>query len=90
MANLRSAKKDVLFFVNEVISDCYTFLCLHPGKKDQEAAAIIEDAMALGENMFEQIANYPRDNAKAHFKQVNQKLLASTDELFQRISGLTK
>ena len=106
MANLRSAKKDVIFFMNEVISDCYMFMCIHPDKNQEEAAKIIDQAMALGENLFEQINNYPsapgralkdanlrkeyRKQVKAHFAQISGKLLSATDEMFDSLSKLTK
>lgn len=90
MANLRVVKKDVIFLINEVISDCWVFMYLHDGKKSEEAEKIISDAIALGDNLFEQINHYPKEDTKNHFKQVNEKLLAEVDALFKRISALTK
>ena len=60
------------------------------GKNTQEAKSIITDAITLGENIFEQINNYPKDDAKKHFKTVNKKLLESIDALFVRLSDLNK
>ncbi len=90
MANLRVIKKDVIFLVNEVISDCWLFMYFNEGKNTKEAQAIITDAIALGENIFEQINHYPKNDAKAHFKNVNKKLLEEVDSLFVRLSDLNK
>ena len=90
MANLRTFKKDVIFLVNEVISDCWVFMYLNRDKNVDEANKIVADAVELGDNIFEQINHYPKDDAKKHFKALNQKLLEGVDALFVRLSGLTK
>ncbi len=90
MANLRTFKKDVIFLVNEVISDCWVFMYLNRNEKTDEANKIVADAVELGDNIFEQINHYPKDDAKKHFKALNQKLLEGVDALFVRLSELTK
>ena len=90
MANLRTFKKDVIFLVNEVISDCWVFMYLNRDKNVEEANKIVADAVELGDNLFEQINHYPKDDAKKHFKALNQKLLEGVDALFVRLSGHTK
>ena len=90
MANLRSFKKDVIFLINEVISDCWVFMYLNREKNVDEAKKIVADAVELGDNIFEQINHYPKEDAKKHFKALNQKLLEGVDALFVRLSGLTK
>ncbi len=90
MANLRVFKKDVIFLINEVISDCWVYMYLNGEKNVDEAKKIVADAVELGDNIFEQINHYPKDDAKKHFKALNQKLLEGVDALFVRLSGLTK
>ncbi len=90
MANLRVFKKDVIFLINEVISDCWVYMYLNGEKNLDEAKKIVADAVELGDNIFEQINHYPKDDAKKHFKALNQKLLEGVDALFVRLSGLTK
>ncbi len=90
MANLRVFKKDVIFLINEVISDCWVYMYLNGEKNLDEAKKIVADAVELGDNIFEQINHYPKDDAKKHFKALNKKLLEGVDALFVRLSGLTK
>ena len=90
MANLRVIKKDVIYLINEVISDCWVFMYLNGDKKQEEAQQIINDAIALGDNLFDQINHYPKEETKKHFKQVNEKMLVEVDALFKRISALAK
>ena len=90
MANLRVIKKDVIYLIKEVISDCWVFMYLNGDKKQEEAQQIINDAIALGDNLFDQINHYPKEETKKHFKQVNEKMLVEVDALFKRISALAK
>ena len=90
MANLRVFKKDVIFLINEVISDCWVYMYMNGEKNLDEAKKIVADAVELGDNIFEQINHYPKDDAKKHFKALNQKLLEGVDALFVRLSALTK
>ena len=90
MANLRVFKKDVIFLINEVISDCWVYMYMNGDKNLDEAKKIVADAVELGDNIFEQINHYPKDDAKKHFKALNQKLLEGVDALFVRLSALTK
>lgn len=90
MANLRIIKKDVIYLVNEVISDCWLYMYFNENKNTEEAQKIITDAIVLGENIFDQINHYPKDDTRKHFKSVNRKLLSEIDALFVRLSGLNK
>lgn len=90
MANLRVIKKDVIYLVNEVISDCWLYMYFNENKNTEEAQKIITDAIILGENIFEQINHYPKDDAGKHFKAVSKKLLSEIDGLFVRLSALNK
>ena len=52
MANLRTFKKDVIFLINEVISDCWVFMYLNRDKNVEEANKIVADAVELGDNLL--------------------------------------
>jgi hypothetical protein len=90
MASLRRLKKDIDFLIEEVISDCCTFMYLYPDKKRNEAIDIIQDSVELRNKLYGE-ANHPQENPrKEYFKAINKELLAGVDALFQRISDLTK
>lgn len=90
MANLRVIKKDAIYLVNEVISDCWMFMYLNDNKNTEEAKKIVIDAIEFGDNLFEQINHYPKDDAKKHFRALNKKMLEGIDALFVRLSALNK
>ena len=90
MASIRRLKKDIDFFVEEVISDCCSYMYVYPNKKREEAIQIIQDAIALRNKLYGKVNN-PQDNPrKEYYKAVNKELLEGVDALFQQISGLTK
>ena len=90
MASLRTIKKDIDFLVSEVISDCWVFMYINPEEKTDEAVSIINDAVALRNELFERVNTREIENPKKHFKTVSQDLLKGVDALFIRISELTK
>lgn len=90
MANLRVIKKDVIFLINEVISDCCTYMSVYPESNPQEVEKIIADAIALGDDLFEKINKHPKEGAKKYFKEVHIGLLKDVDALFERISKLDR
>ena len=83
MANLRVIKKDIVFLVNEVISDCWVYLQLNP-ECDQA------DAVALGDQTFDKVNHAPKEGKKAYFREANKALLEGIDSLFERLSALKK
>ena len=90
MASLRIIKKDIDYLISEVISDCWTFLYTNPGKSSEEAVAIINDAVILRNELIDRVNSRQIENAKKHYKAINQDLLKGVDALFMRISALIK
>ena len=90
MASIRVIKKDVDFLVSEVISDCWMFVYLNPGKKYAEAVEIISEAVDLRNSIYEKINRPDKTNVKKYFKSVNEELLKSVDALFLKISALAQ
>jgi len=90
MASIRRLKKDIDFFVEEVISDCCSYMYVYPDKKREEAIQIIHEAIELRNKLFGEVNN-PQDNPrKEYYKAINNELLEGVDALFLKISGLTK
>lgn len=90
MASLRVIKKDVDFLVSEVISDCWMFIYLNPGKKYEEAVEVISEAVELRNNLYGKINNPDKSNVKKYYKAVNEELLKEIDSLFLKISALAQ
>jgi hypothetical protein len=94
MASVRELKKDIDYLIYEVISDCFVFSGLHPDIKSEELSAIISDAVDLRNDLIARVNNPDgKDNpkiVKAYYKSVGKDLLSGADNLFSRLSDLTK
>ncbi|HPS25585.1 MAG: hypothetical protein WC110_09640 [Bacteroidales bacterium] len=88
--NLRTLKKDVDYLVDEVISDCCTFIYINPDKNEDEVIAVINQAVELRDRMFDRINNIQDNPVKPYFKAIKEDLIKEVDALFQKISELAK
>ena len=94
MANVRGLKKDIDYLIYEVISDCFVFSDVHPDVKTEELSAIVSDAVDLRNDLIARVNNPGgKDNpkiVKAFYKGVKKDLMGGVDDLFSRLSDLTK
>lgn len=90
MASLRIIKKDVDFLISEVVSDCWMFVYLNPGKKYDEAIEVISEAVEMRNGLYEKINHPDKENLKKFYKSVNEDLLKGVDSLFLKISALAQ
>ncbi|HKK40827.1 MAG TPA: hypothetical protein VJ963_00365 [Bacteroidales bacterium] len=94
MASIRDLKKDIDYLLYEVIADCFAYSEVHPDKNTDEVAKIITDAVELRNDLIARVNNPDgKDNHKiirAYYKAVQNELLSGTDELFNRLSSLSK
>ncbi|HNR27557.1 MAG TPA: hypothetical protein PKY83_03060 [Bacteroidales bacterium] len=88
--NLRTLKKDFDYLIDEVISDCCTFVYVNPDKKEAEAMDVINEAIALRDEMFERLNKIREKPAKPHIKALKEEFLTRIDALFEKISELAK
>lgn len=88
--NLRTFKKDIDYLIDEVISDCCTFIYINPDKKEEEAMEVINRAIALRDEMFERLNKIHQKPARPHFKALKEEFLNNVDDLFEKISELAK
>ena len=88
MANLRVIKKDIDYLVMEVISDCWVFLYVNECKKLEEVIAVINEAVALRNGLYDRVNNPDKENIKKHYKEINKDLFTGVDSLFQKISRI--
>jgi len=93
MASIRSIKRDIDYLVSEVVSDSYLTIWFHPEKKEQ-AIKVMEDAVALRNELVERANNPAEKNnphlVKRHYSQLRRDLLDGVDNLFKTISEICK
>ena len=94
MSSVRDLKKDIDYLVFEVISDCFVFQGIHPDHKTDELSEIMSDAVNLRNDLIARVNNPDgKENpkiVKSYYKAVSKDLLTGVDNLFTRLSTLTK
>jgi hypothetical protein len=94
MASIRSLKKDIQFLTDEVISDCYVYIYLNPGKKTDSAEKIALDADNLRASLINKIHNCGKfensRKSKAYFKGLFENLVNDVNKQFEQLSELSK
>ncbi len=88
MANIRNLKNEVNYLIFEVISDCNTFMSLHPNKKEA-AVKLMEEAVALRNNLVQKI-NHPTSVSPKYFKDLHNELIQGADAIFEKLRKLIK
>ncbi|HUW07929.1 MAG TPA: hypothetical protein VMW01_16945 [Williamwhitmania sp.] len=94
MASIRSLKKDIQFLTDEVISDCYVYIYLNPGKKIEAAEKIALEADELRSALVNKIHTSGKfENArksKAYFNGLFEELVNGVNKQFEQLSELSK
>jgi hypothetical protein len=94
MSSVRNLKKDIDYLVYEVISDCFAFSGLHPDIKSDELSALISDTVDFRNDLLARVNNPDGSKnpkiLKAYYKSIEKDLGKGVDELFERLSLLTK
>ena len=94
MASIRSIKKDIHFLTNEVVSDCYVFIYLNPGKKTEVAEKIATESEALRQSLLGKVNKAGKfENAKARksfFNGLYEELVSEVNKQFEQLSELSK
>ncbi|MQY80517.1 MAG: hypothetical protein GH151_15250 [Bacteroidetes bacterium] len=93
MASIRNFKKEVNQLTNEVISDCFIYLDLHPGENRNEVGKIISDTVKIRNEIIEKL-NHPKDKEnskllKKHYKKLAEKLYKEVHLSFERLSEIS-
>ncbi|MGD9992129.1 MAG: hypothetical protein CVU09_08690 [Bacteroidetes bacterium HGW-Bacteroidetes-4] len=88
MAKIRDLKNEVNYLIYEVISDCNTFIALHPEKREQ-AMSLVEEAVALRNRMIQKL-NHPEEVKPAYFKDLKSTLIKEVDVLFEKLRKMIK
>jgi hypothetical protein len=93
MANRRDVKKDILFFIEEVLEDCLIYLELHQDKENIEVEIIIDDMEKLYAETIYRVNHIDKEgkkNTKKYFDDIYNMLLDSVHDAFDRLSKLAR
>tara|TARA_R110002050_G_scaffold74772_3_gene160087 strand:- start:9806 stop:10072 length:267 start_codon:yes stop_codon:yes gene_type:complete len=87
MANVRDLKKDINYVLGDIIEAVYIWEYANTDKDTKKSEAIIDEAIVTFDELIAKV-NAKNDNAKAHFKAINQELEAKGTALIEKINKL--
>ncbi len=86
MAKIRDIKNEVNYLTYEIISDCNTFMALHPEKKEA-ALSLIEETVALRNTLVRKI-NHPDQVNGSYFRAIKKELIDGADGILEKLRSL--
>jgi hypothetical protein len=93
MASIRELKKDIDYLIFEVISDCFVYTGFH-SEKEEKVTDIVNSAVELRNDLIARVNNPEGEGepkaVRAHFKKIEKDLVEGVDNLFERLSSLSK
>ncbi|WP_027136949.1 hypothetical protein [Gaetbulibacter saemankumensis] len=89
MANVRDLKKDINYVLGDIIEAVYVWEFANTDKDTKKSEAIIDEAIATFDELIVKVNEKNVDNAKAHFKSINQELESKGRALIEKINNLS-
>lgn len=89
MANRRAIKKDIQFIIHDLIDECCAYLILKDGAKEKEINAIIDNAVALYDDLMHRVNNHSGlsgKEVKKHFNDIYSDLEDKSIELTKALN----
>ncbi len=91
MANLRVLKKQISYYLEEVVFDCDMAMCFQP-KKEQEIFEIMKEAVALRNTLYTKAMNpaepHNRSLVRKHYAALRAEMDDSFGALFEKLSAI--
>ncbi len=88
MAKIRDIKNEVNYLVYEIISDCNTYISLHPENKDK-TVQLVEEAVELRNKLIQKI-NHPDELSPKYFTDIRNELIQGADKIFEKLRKMIK
>lgn len=94
MANRRQLKKDINFFSNEIITECYAYSVFFPEISHEELEKILNETWDLRKSLIHKINNEPKNNGenknKTYFNEIAKEFSEKINGLIVRLGNLEK
>lgn len=88
MANVRNLKKDINYVLGDIIEAVYVWEYANTDKDTKKSEAIIDEAIETFDELIAKVNIRNVDNAKAHFKAINNELETKGRALIEKINKL--
>ena len=89
MANVRDLKKDINYVLGDIIEAVYIWELTNPGKDNKKSEAIIDEAIAIFDELIVKVNDKKAENKKQHFKAIYTELEEKGQKLIEKINALS-
>ena len=88
MASIKNLKKDINYVLSDIIEECYVWQLVNSDKKANKAEKIIDEAIAVFDNLVAKINTKKVENKKKHFAAINKELEKKASGLLAKLDKL--
>ncbi|MCH7525541.1 MAG: hypothetical protein IIC74_11245 [Bacteroidetes bacterium] len=88
MGNVRNLKKDINYVLGDIIEAVYVWEYANTDKETKNSEAIIDEAIAVFDDLIAKVNDRSVENKKAHFKAINNELEDKGRVLIEKINKL--
>ncbi|QLE01553.1 hypothetical protein HX109_08230 [Galbibacter sp. BG1] len=88
MASIKDLKKDINFVLGDIIEAVYLWEISTDNKNSKEGDKIIDEAIAVFDELIEKVNNKEVENRSAHLKAVNKELEEKASSLIEKLNKL--
>lgn len=88
MGNVRNLKKDINYVLGDIIEAVYVWEYSNTDKDTNNSEAIIDEAIAVFDDLIAKVNDRSVENKKAHFKAINNELEDKGRVLIEKINKL--
>ncbi len=88
MGNVRNLKKDINYVLGDIIEAVYVWEYSNTDKDTKNSEAIIDEAIAVFDDLIAKVNDRSVENKKAHFKAINNELEDKGRVLIEKITKL--
>ena len=89
MASIRDLKKDINYVLGDIIEGVYVWEAAKQQFDHAEANAIIDEAIAVFDDLIAKVNDKKPSNRKAHLTQVHNTLEEKANALIERLNKLS-
>ena len=88
MASVRDLKRDINYVLGDIIEAVYIWELTNPDKDTKKSEKIIDEAIETFDELIAKVNAKYVENAKAHFKAINNELEERGRKLIDKINAL--
>lgn len=88
MASKRELKRDINYVMGDIIEAAYLHQVANPKADEAKTNEIVDEAIATFDELIAEVNKKGVENAKQHFKSINNKLEEKANNLVDKLNAM--